>query len=97
MVSVKHFVCVVLPYCRSLLTTVSLGQILSLLICGTAVTSGLLQNKHVLVPTGRHLSVNSYQVIFFVFFIRIAYCYSTNFVRKDVSSPPAIVELEMLQ
>jgi len=37
---------------RSLLITVGLGQTLSLLICGTAVASGLLQIQHVLVPTG---------------------------------------------
>jgi len=39
---------------RSLLIAVGLGQTLSLLICGTAVTSGLLQREHVLVPTGMY-------------------------------------------
>ena len=31
---------------------VGLGQVLSILICGTAVTSGLLQQQNVIIPTG---------------------------------------------
>ena len=33
--------------------SLGLGQLLSLLICGTAVTSGLLQNESVRIPTGK--------------------------------------------
>jgi len=45
---------IVIMYCRSVLVTVGLGQTLSLLVCGTAVTSGLLQIENVLVPTGMY-------------------------------------------
>lgn len=31
---------------------IGIGQLLSILICGTAVTSGLLQEESVSIPTG---------------------------------------------
>lgn len=40
-------------FTRSFAVAIGLGQLLSLLICGTAVASGLLQNESVRIPTGQ--------------------------------------------
>jgi len=68
-VTVGHFVGVV--NFRSLLITVGLGQTLSLLICGTAVASGLLQIEHVLVPTGRYSMLDYYNSLLHYFLLSI--------------------------
>jgi hypothetical protein len=39
--------------CRKLVRALCYGQVLSLLLCGTAVTSGLLQEENVSIPTGK--------------------------------------------
>ena len=43
--------------CRNLCIAIGLGQVLSLLICGTAVTSGLLQQQSVIIPTGNKFNI----------------------------------------
>ena len=44
------------PLCaRSVVRPLLLGQFLSVLLCGTGVFSGLLQNQHVNLPTGKTL------------------------------------------
>ena len=43
--------------CRNLFIAIGLGQVLSLLNCGTAVTSGLLQQQSVTIPTGKKFNI----------------------------------------